>query len=52
MLLDELADYPTLEQGTVEPTDRCHAQSGVSDGKEPSYQGLTVEVLGVRVVKV
>jgi hypothetical protein len=25
MLLDELADDSTLEEGTVEPADRCHA---------------------------
>ena len=50
MLLDELADDPTLEEGTVEPADSCHAQAGVSDGKEAGDQGFSIEVLGVRVV--
>ena len=52
VFLDELSDDPTLEEGTVEPADRCRAQPGVSDGKEPGNQGFTIEVLGIRVVKV
>ena len=51
MLLDELADDSALEEGTVEPADRCHTQPGVSDGKEPGDQGSPFEVLGVRVVE-
>jgi hypothetical protein len=52
MLLDELADDPTLEEGTIESVDRCHAQTGVSDGNEAGDQGFPIEVLGVRVVKI
>ena len=52
VLLDELSDDPTLEEGTVESADCCRPQSGVSDGEEPGDEGFPIEVLGVSVVKV